>query len=87
MQIKTVLRETLSLQGFCIDSVIGDSFGIMVHVVPDRWFLPRSGRCGGPEKYRDTRAERKFRHVPLRGIPVLLFYAPLRVYCRHCGGI
>lgn len=87
MHIKTLIIETLSLQGFRIDSVMGHPFGIMIQIVPDRRFLPRCGRCGHPGKYRDTRPERKFRHVPLWGIPVLLFYSPRRVLCRHCRGI
>jgi len=87
MKIKTVITETLPLQGFRIDSVMRHSFGIMIQIVADRWFLPRCGQRGRPGKYRDTRPERKFRRVPLWGIPVVLLYAPRRVFCRHCGGI
>ncbi len=87
MQIKSLIKKTLSLQGFCIHSVTGCAFGISIQIVPDRRFLPRCGRCDLPGKYRDTRPERMFKHVPLWGIPVTLHYSPRRVYCQHCGGI
>jgi transposase len=87
MQIKSLLKKTLSLQGFCIHSVTGCAFDISFQIVPDRRFLPRCGRCGLPGKYRDTRPERMFKHVPLWGIPVTLHYSPRRVYCQHCDGI
>jgi transposase len=86
MQIKSLIRKTLSLQGFRILSVSGCVSGISIQIVPDRRFLPRCGRCGLPGKYRDTRPERVFRHVPLWGIPVALHYSPRRVFCSRCGG-
>jgi transposase len=87
MQINKLIRETISLRGFRIHSVNGHAFGINIKIVADRRFLPRCGRCGLPGKYRDTRPERKFKHVPLWGIPVMLHYLPRRVMCHHCGGI
>jgi len=87
MQVKTLIIETLELQGFRIGSVTKYPVGIFVQIEPDRRFKPRCGRCGLPGKYRDTRPERKFRHVPLWGIPIMLTYPPRRVSCSHCGGI
>lgn len=87
MQINKLIRETLSLQGFRIHSVNGHLFGINIQITADRRFLPRCGRCGRPGKYRDTRPERTFKHVPLWGIPVILHYSPRRVLCHHCGGV
>lgn len=55
MQIKTLIIETVSLQGFSMDSFMGHPFGIMMQIVPDRRFLPRCGRCGHPGKYRNPR--------------------------------
>ena len=87
MQIKSLIRKTLSLQGFRIFSVSGCISGISVQIVPDRRFRPRCRRCGLPGKYRDTKPERIFKHVPLWGIPVTLHYSPRRVFCQRCGGI
>lgn len=87
MPIKSLIRETISLQGFRIESVDRFSFGIGIKIVPDYRFNPRCGKCDKPGKYRDSRNERQFKHVPIWGIPVMLSYSPRRVYCNHCRGI
>lgn len=87
MPIKSLIRETITLQGFRIESVDRFSFGIGIKIVPDYRFNPRCGKCGKPGKYRDSRNERQFKHVPIWGIPVMLSYSPRRVYCNHCKGI
>jgi len=87
MPIKSLIRETISLQGFRIDSVDRFSFGIGIKIAPDYRFNPRCGRCGKPGRYRDSRNERQFKHVPIWGIPVMLSYSPRRVCCNHCKGI
>ena len=74
MHIETLIRETLPLQGFRIDSVERYSFGVSAKIVPDFRFHRRCGKCGKPGKYRDTRPERQFKHVPIWGIPVELSY-------------
>ena len=87
MHIESLIRETLPLQGFRIDSVEKYSFGVNAKIVPDFRFHRRCGKCGKPGKYRDTRPERQFKHVPIWGIPVELSYSPARVSCPHCQGI
>ena len=87
MPIRSLIKETISLQGFRVDSIERCCFGISIKIVPDRRYRPRCGRCGQAGKYRDKRPERQFRHVPLWGMPVFLIYSPRRVMCKHCGGI
>ena len=87
MLIETLIKETISLQGFRIDSIDRYSFGITVKIAPDKRYRPLCGKCGSLGKYRDTRPERQFKHVPLWGIPVILKYSPRRVICMHCKGI
>lgn len=87
MPVKSLIRETISLQGFRIDSVDRFSFGISIKIVPDNRFNPCCGKCSKPGKYRDLRNERQFKHVPIWGIPVMLIYSPRRVSCKHCQGI
>jgi transposase len=86
MHIESLIRETLELQGFRIDLVERYPFGISAKIVPDLRFHPHCGKCGRPGKYRDTRPERQFKHVPIWGIPVELSYSPRRVSCTHCEG-
>lgn len=87
MLIKSLIKDTLSLQGFRVELIDRYSFGISVKIVPDKRYKPRCGKCGCLGQYRDTRPQRHFKHVPLWGIPVMLNYSPRRVFCRHCKGI
>ena len=87
MLVESLVKETVELQGFRVESVTGSAAGLVADLSPDGRFLPRCGRCGERAPYRDTRRERQFRHVPLWGIAVTLVYAPRRVSCKHCGGV
>jgi transposase len=87
MLIRSIIKDTLSLQGFRVKLIDRYISSIGITIVPDQRYKPRCGQCGCPGQYRDTRAERHFKHVPLWGIPVMLNYSPRRVFCRHCKGI
>ena len=87
MLIKQLIRETLELQGFRIESVEKKDSEILITIEPDLRYHPRCGVCGTPGDYRDTLTVHRFRHVPLWGIDVNLAYAPCRVLCSMCGGI
>ena len=87
MLIKQLIRETLELQGFRIESVEKKDSGLLVTVEPDLRYHPRCGVCGTPGDYRDTLPKRFFRHVPVWGIDMNLVYSPCRVSCTHCDGI
>ena len=87
MPIKSIIRETISLQGFRIESVDQFSFGISIKIVQDYRFNPRCGKCGNSRKYWDSRIKRQFKHIPIWGIPVMISYSPRRVCCNHCKGI
>jgi len=76
MPIKSLIRETISLQGFRIDSVDRYSFVVGIKIVPDNRFNPRCEKCSKPGRYRESRNERQFKHVPMLGIPVMLSYSP-----------
>ena len=87
MLIEQLIRETLEMQGFRIESVnkVGSEF--VATIVPDLRYHPRCGVCGSPGYYWDTLPERRFRHVPLWAIPVTLVYAPCRVTCPKCKSV
>ena len=87
MLVEQIIRETLEMQGFRIASVEKNSLELLVTIVPDLRYHPRCGRCNTPGDYRDTQDERRFRHVPLWGIPVTLVYAPCRVTCPCCHSV
>ena len=85
MRIETLVKETLDLQGFRVGRVDGGTDEIVVRIVADGRYAPRCGECGEKAKYRDERRERRYRHVPLWGIPVTLVYTLRRVRCKGCG--
>jgi transposase len=87
MLIAKLIKKTLPLQGFCVAHVTMSGDGLVVVIVPDARYSPRCGRCGTPGTYRDRRRTRRFQHVPLWGMPVMLFYAPRRVRCASCEGV
>ena len=87
MLVESLIRNTMELQGYKVEAVTGNTSGLIAQLAADRRYAPRCSRCGQPARYRDTRAVREFRHVPLWGIPVVLRYRPRRVICRRCPGV
>lgn len=87
MLVSKLITDTLPMQGFRVGSVKKTAEEIVVDLVPDRRCKPRCGRCGHTGSYRDTRPSRRFQHVPLWGISVVLVYAPRRVWCSKCDGL
>lgn len=87
MLVESLIKETVELQGFRVLTVQNTGQGLEAELIPDRRFVPCCGVCARPARYRDTRAVRRFRHVPLWGINVYLRYAPRRVICNHCDGV
>lgn len=87
MLVESLVKATVELQGFRVANVTGGTVGLVALIAPDRRFAPRCGQCGEAAPYRDTRAMRRFRHVPMWGISVELRYAPRRVSCARCEGV
>lgn len=87
MLVQQLIRETLEMQGFRIESVDKNCSELTATIVADLRYHPRCGVCGTPGDYRDMLSERRFRHVPLWGIPVTLVYTPCRVTCPHCKAV
>ena len=87
MLLKTIIKETVSLQGFKIESIVKIKGALLVELMPDLRYNPLCGRCQKPGRFRDIRPQRHFKHVPLWNIPVELAYCPRRVSCQVCVGI
>jgi len=65
--------------------VKGDTTGLEVRLERRRGRKLVCSGCGARAPGYDTLKERKWRHVPLWGIPVKLLYGPRRVRCPKCG--
>jgi transposase len=87
MLVESLVKGTVELQGFRVVNVTGGAAGLVATIAPDRRYTPRCGACGEPAPFRDTRRTRRFRHVPLWGIPMTLRYVPRRVRCSRCDGV
>jgi len=87
MLINTILKETLSLQGFRIISTSKINDAIQLRLAPDLRYHPLCGHCRQKGRFRDIRPQRVFKHVPLWNLTVELIYSPRRVICHDCDGI
>jgi len=87
MLVRQLIHETLEMQGFRIESVNKTGSELIATIAADLRYHPRCGVCNTPGNYRDSLFERRFRHVPLWGIPVILVYAPCRVTCPRCKAV
>ena len=87
MLVEQLIRETLEMQGFRIKSVVKPGSELIVTIVRDLRYHPRCGVCNSPGDYRDTLSERRFRHVPLWALPVILVYTSCRVTCPCCKSV
>jgi transposase len=87
MLVKSLVRKTLDVKCHKILDVTGALDGIEVHIDRNRGRRLPCGRCGTLAKVRDRLKARRWKHVPLWGIPVTLVYSPARIYCPECDTI
>ena len=87
MLVEQIIKQTVDLQGFRVDTVTQAPDGLIAEIRPDTRYRIRCGTCGHPAACRDLRDARLFRHVPLSNIPVWFHYQPRRVRCSRCGGV
>jgi len=84
MLIKELIRKTLPMQGFRIEKVVAGLNKIDIKIESDKRYKRKCPICGNAGKYRDRRSVREFKHVPLWGIEVSIYYAPARISCSFC---
>ncbi|MBW1716353.1 MAG: ISL3 family transposase [Deltaproteobacteria bacterium] len=85
MLIESIVRKTLGLKRHCVKRVTEEHGEIVVYLFPDRRCKVVCSSCGRKGPGYDTLKERRWKHVPLWGIPVTLVYSPRRVECSNCG--
>lgn len=85
MQIESLVRRTLGVKDHRVVKVEGDLDGLVILLAPKRRRRLECSGCGSRARRYDQLSERRWRHVPLWGIPVTLVYRPRRVSCPHCG--
>jgi transposase len=85
MLVESIIRKTLGLKRHCVKKVAEEHGEIVVYLIPDRRCRLICSNCGDKGSGYDTLKERRWKHVPLWGIPVTLVYSPRRVECMNCG--
>lgn len=87
MLVSSIVRNTLGIKSHVVRNVEQNESGIEVKLdIRKRRRVP-CGTCGELGRVRDRLSIRRWKHVPLWGIPVTLTYAPARVRCVNCGKI
>ena len=85
MLVESIVRKTLGLKAHCVKKVAVEHGEMVVYLVPNRRCKVICSSCGMKGPGYDTLKERRWKHVPLWGIPVTLIYSPRRVECCNCG--
>jgi transposase len=85
--VKSIVRKTLGIKDHVVRKVAQDEQGITVYLDLRRRRRLPCGTCGRRSRVRDRLKPRRWKHVPLWGIPVTLVYAPRRVRCSSCGRV
>ncbi|GBE36649.1 hypothetical protein BMS3Bbin07_00798 [bacterium BMS3Bbin07] len=83
--MNSIIRKTLGLKSHRVVSVRKSMSEIEIKIERIRRRLLTCGQCGQRSRVRDRLRERRWRHVPLWGIPVTIIYRPARVNCPDCG--
>ena len=87
MLVRSIVRETLGIKRHVVTRVSKNGQEITIEL--DVWRRKRHpcGTCGTMGRVRDRLKPRRWKHVPMWGIPVTLVFAPARVACATCGKV
>ena len=85
MLVESIVRKTLGLKAHCVKKVTEEHGEMVVYLVPNRRCKIVCSSCGKKGPGYDRLKARRWKHVPLWGIPVTLIYSPRRVECCNCG--
>ncbi|NJN70289.1 MAG: ISL3 family transposase [Nitrospira sp.] len=89
MLIQTLLNQCQKFKSFVYDKAqwekVGGVQALVVRIIPRRNSRGQCGKCGEKAGTYDHQEERRFRFVPLWGIPVYFRYQMRRVNCSRHG--
>ena len=83
--MNSIIRKTLGLKYHRVVRIRKSMSEIEIKIDRIRRRLLACGQCGQRSRVRDRLRERRWRHVPVWGIPVTIIYRPARVQCPNCG--
>lgn len=86
MLIETFIRKQLGLKAHTVTSVEQTDNSLRIRIDQLGRRRLRCGHCGrGAKSVHDVRPERQWQDLTMRGVGMVLCYAPRRVNCRRCG--
>jgi transposase len=86
VRVTTLFRKVIGVSELVVDDVQFQEQAMVVAVRP-RWRRPRCGECSRRAAGYDRARTRRWRHLNMGRLRVLLEYRPRRVDCRRCQGV
>ena len=86
MRITTLFRKLVGVSELIVDDVQFEEEAVVATVRP-RWPRPRCGECGRRARGYDRARTRRWRHLNMGRLRIVLEYTPKRVECRRCEGV
>jgi len=83
--LESIVRKTLGVNDHKVTKITWEDGGLIVKMERMKRHKLPCNQCRKRSWVYDTLKERRWRHVPLWGIPVTIHYAPRRVDCSDCG--
>lgn len=87
MLVESIVQQTLGIKRHVVKRVLQTEMGIEVELDIRKRRKQECGTCGTLGRVRDRLQPRRWKHVPLWGIPVTLVFAPARVKCANCENV
>ena len=87
MLITTLLNKLQRFKGFVYEQAKMVEGTLEIVIRPRKGSRPICSRCERPGPQYDIQRERRYRFIPLWGIPVFFVYQPRRVKCGGCEGV
>jgi transposase len=86
VRVTTLFRKLVGVSELIVDDVSFEEDAVIAAVRP-RWRLPRCGECGKRAPGYDRARTRRWRHLNLGRLRLILEYTPRRVRCLRCEGV
>lgn len=84
MRVTKFARDLIGIASLFVQTVAVQAGALVMGVRPT-WRKPRCSACGGRATGYDRQPSRRWVHLGLGAVRVLLEYAPRRVQCPRCG--
>jgi len=85
MLVEGIARKTLGLKRHCVKKTSEEDGYLVAYLTPGGHCRPACSFCDTKGPGYETLKERRWKHIRLWGIPIVLVYASTGVNCVNCG--